>query len=408
MKKYKYTQLLEISLGLALEKIERLENSKPPLIPDKDPKPVGTVNWGPSEKAEHTLTDLETTPNSVKATWIKQPKSWPYTEPHVSYHKAGDSYSLNVPEVRIRKAMFYDADGNLVKVEGTLPCSGPNTTNYKKSDFPEGLNLTPKDFTAGPLEMVISSINHSDYPDIEAIRNMESQVPKGELVSSLLDYEPKTTFPVKRPHQPETVEWCRRILEDFPKPGAMITLLKDKLGVTRDQLAKLLNVGKGTITDWSKNPEQYYNPYKLENLTKLYDEHFPKEQPEDSGPMTPERLAAFRALKPQDNIFEETLVPFVKGEDDIILQKPLKENPVVYPASAKRPPRLLNHNDQVTRLQLSQRTLNALERAHIITVGDLVGYTESALKKLKGLGNKSFKEVVNATLKAGFRFTRLH
>lgn len=384
MKKYKYTQLLEISLGLALEKIERLENSKPPLIPDKDP--------------EIRVPDFKQDPDFTRI-WNRNDLS--PTGFRVHYGESGETSSAET-EVQIRKAMFYDANGNLVKVEGNIPCSEPNITNYKKSDFSEGLSLTPKGFTSGPLEMVISSHTPS------GIQWHPAPGEKGVDLDELRELvKTEKTFPIKRPHQPETIEWCRRILEDFPKPGAMITLLKDKLGVTRDQLAKLLNVGKGTITDWSKNPEQYYNPYKLENLTKLYDEHFPKEQPEDSGPMTPESLAAFRALKPQDNIFEETLVPFVKGEDDIILQKPLKENPVVYPASAKRPPRLLNHNDQVTRLQLSQRALNALEKAHIATIGDLIGYTESALKKLKGLGCKSFKEVVNATLKAGFRFTRL-
>ena len=106
MKKYKYTQLLEMSLAFALEKIERLENSKPPLIPDEDPVVkdfsqqreilIEGLGWGKSEKTGEFLANLETTPYSVKATFRKN--NSPENEAYFATMKQVQEEVANYPE----------------------------------------------------------------------------------------------------------------------------------------------------------------------------------------------------------------------------------------------------------------------------------------------------------------------
>lgn len=51
-------------------------------------------------------------------------------------------------------------------------------------------------------------------------------------------------------------------------------------------------------------------------------------------------------------------------------------------------------NISVADMELSQRTLNALEKNDITTVKQLIGMSESELKNLKGFGSKAFEEVI--------------
>lgn len=353
MKKYKYTQLLEISLAFALEKIERLENSKPPLIPDEDPvvlnlkrsqqnSPYFTdpykLIFGIDPKNGRTgeiLDNLETTPNSVKATFRKN----------------------NSPE---NEAYF-----------ATMKQVQEEVANY------------PESKRAGVL-------SEPGQDPAEDIRNF-------------LEYDPGDVrlppyLARVKPHLPETIAWCHKTLEGYPPVSEMIDKLKAKLELGNQALGKKLKVGKDTIVSWRANPQQFHNPYKIVNLIALYNEHF----------SVPEFWSAISSFEQgQQSTLSETSVGCIKVGEEIITEKPTPSLSVAPPKALQKIPRLMQHTDSVELLNIPQRALNALQAVSIRTMGDLVQWTEEGLKNIRGLGDKSFKEIVNKTLKAGFRFTRL-
>jgi len=176
--------------------------------------------------------------------------------------------------------------------------------------------------------------------------------------------------------------------------------------------------------------ERYTRPKSLQGLVDLYYKHFPREgwlletaennrqefnkRTEEQKQSALAEIKIKREMEPgsyfaqgQQSALSETSVGCIKVGEEIITEVPAKPLVVAPPKSLQRVPRLLQHTDSIELLQLPQRALNALQAVSVRTIGDLVQWTEEGLKNVKGLGDKSFKEVVNKTLKAGFRFTRL-
>lgn len=64
----------------------------------------------------------------------------------------------------------------------------------------------------------------------------------------------------------------------------------------------------------------------------------------------------------------------------------------------------MNRNNGIEELGLSVRAFNALAKSGIRTVGDLSLKTEKRIKKIRGLGEKSFREIVEKMEELGLKF----
>jgi DNA-directed RNA polymerase subunit alpha len=98
------------------------------------------------------------------------------------------------------------------------------------------------------------------------------------------------------------------------------------------------------------------------------------------GSVTPQDAVAYAA-----KIIKEQLTVFVNFDET--------EEPVV--AEAPKEEAKLNENlfRSVDELELSVRSANCLQQAHIKTIGDLVQRTEAEMLKTKNFGRKSLKEI---------------
>ena len=403
MKKYKYTQLLEISLALALEKIERLENSKPPLIPDEDPVVPYTMIKAPPYQY----------PDNFKITYGTDPKKDGVVSDKVTFTSgyAGSVQSspnvVNIPKNGRTGEILANLETTPNSVKATFrKNNSPENEAYfaTMKQVQEEVANYPESKRAGVLSITSEARQgDEDYLDLEAIRKMEPQTTTGEMISSLLEYEPDDVklppyLARVKPHLPETIAWCHKTLEGYPPVSEMIDKLKAKLELGNQALGKKLKVGKDTIVSWRSNPQQFHNPYKIVNLIALYNEHF----------SVPEFWSAISSFEQgQQSTLSETSVGCIKVGEEIITEKPTPPLSVAPPKALQKVPRLMQHTDSVELLNIPQRALNALQAVSIRTMGDLVQWPEEGLKNIRGLGDKSFKEIVNKTLKAGFRFTRL-
>lgn len=59
-------------------------------------------------------------------------------------------------------------------------------------------------------------------------------------------------------------------------------------------------------------------------------------------------------------------------------------------------------NYSIDDLELSQRPANALRRAGVLTIGQLCDLTESQLRSIRSMGDKSVREVMESLAKYGY------